>query len=88
MTRKRFIKLLMAKGVPRNVAVRTASTVVKMRRSYESAWTVQLFADEVFQDLRMAFNQAVEALGVIRAFVALLNKRRVAKALECHRDKS
>ena len=88
MTRKRFIKLLMAKGVPRNAAVRTASTVVKMRRSYESAWTVQMFADEVIQDLRTAFNQAVEALGVIRAFVALLNKRRVAKALACHRDKS
>lgn len=87
MTRKRFIKLLMARGVPRNAAVRTASAVVKMRRSYKSAWAVQLFADGVFQALCTTFNQAVEAFGVICA-AALLNKRRVAKALACHRDKS
>lgn len=49
MTRKRFIKLLMAKGVPRNAAVRTASTVVGMRRSYDSARFGLLFADEVFK---------------------------------------
>lgn len=87
MTRKRFIKLLMARSVPRNAAIRTASAVVKMRRSYESAWAVQLFADEVFQVLCSTFDQAVEAFGVICA-AALLNKRRVAKALEWHRDKS
>jgi len=48
---------------------------------------VQLFADEVFQVLCSTFDQAVEAFGVICA-AALLNKRRVAKALEWHRDKS
>lgn len=87
MTRKRFIKLLMARGVPRNAAIRTASAVVKMRRSYESAWAVQLCADKVFQVLCTTFAQAVEAFGVICATV-LLNIRRVAKALEWHRDKS
>ena len=87
MTRKRFIKLLMARGVPRNAAIRTASAVVKMRRSYESAWAVQLCADEVFQVLCPTFAQAVESFGVICATV-LLNIRRVAKALEWLCDKS
>ncbi len=67
MTRKRFIKLLMARGVPRNKAVRTASTVVKMRRSYESAWSGLLLADEVFQVLCMGFDQAVEVAKELKA---------------------
>lgn len=81
MTRKRFIKLLMARGVPRNEAVRTASTVVKMLRSYESAWSGLLLADEVFQVLRKALDQAAEFVDAVRTFVAP-RKQRVAKALK------
>lgn len=67
MTRKKFIKLLMARGVPRNTAVWTAYSVPKMRRSYESALFGLLFADEVFQYLREAFDQVAEVAKTLKS---------------------
>lgn len=69
MTRKRFIKLLMAWGAPRNTVVRIASAMVNVWGSYEAAWSALMLLDAFCRNLCDALYRAADYVNAVRAFI-------------------
>lgn len=61
MTRKRFIKLLMSQGKPRNEAVQLAQCVTRTGYSYQQAYD-ELFKPSVWDSIMDLFRTVVDAL--------------------------
>lgn len=63
MKRKRFIKLMMAKGLSRNKAVLWANNIVRQKGTYAGVvFYTRLVEQEMFERLEKAFSQTASSL--------------------------